>query len=443
MNFFPLLWYSALGGLGYFIYTRYISTSYLVNIWPYPLLNIYGVCSIYVIHELLVRIKQCVRVQDKPESVDTYDVCCIVPCHKTGLSLQKILPNLVHVFGRHNVYIADNGREPDVDTHQVCSNYGVHYRHYNIPNKTYALVQTAIHIEDTTNCKYVVLLDDDTMIDQCFYVRQDLLEQPLVAGYCCNITIDTPKNFWEKVIDFEYRTISYSNSLKPCIHFCHGIICVYHLRRMISIYSKLCTLPHGLPFGEDSFAGIDFRLGGYRLLHDDMNTIKTYCPSRFFSFGRRLQGFGASSIFKQRVLRWYLSWIRRVPQELALMLSYDTGTWCGNINYRLQLIWYFFIMVVGSSWVFFAIHVYLTKTYFEFGILHAVLYIVNCISAFIRFSGFNPQLRHGVSWYVPFLVPIMNVVVCLMLTTSFFITLLYYIPFVRINYQKTYSLFQK
>jgi hypothetical protein len=443
MNWFPFVWFPSVAGLGYLVYKYYILSAHHLSIWDNSLLNIYGVCSIYITHEILVRLKRvCCYAPSSIETVDD-DVCCIVACHKAGLSLHNILPNLIKVFGAGNVYIADNGKTPDINTKQVCLDHDVNYRFYDIPNKTNALIQTAIHIEDTRECQYVVLLDDDTHIPETFFVRKDLLEQPLVAGYCCNITIHHPKNFWEKVIDFEYRSISYSNSMKSTIPFIHGIICVYHLRRMISIYSKLCTLPHGLPFGEDSFAGIDFRMAGYRLLHDDQNTVQTFCPQQLFSFGTRLQGFGASSIFKQRALRWYLSWIRRVPQELALMLCYDTGSWLSNITYRFQMVWYFFIMVIASSWLLFAIHVFLTHTWSQFGILHGILFCVNTLTAFIRYSGFNTHLKMGVSWYVPFFVPIMNIVVCCLMTFSFFMAILYYIPFVRIDYKKTYNLFQK
>lgn len=443
MNWFPVVWYPCVTGIGYLLYKYYVFHHAYLSLWDKNIMNIYGVCTIYVTHEILVRIKKCFKSDEKVESTKNEDVSCIIACHKAGRTIENILPNLVKVFEDINIYIADNGKEPDQETKRVCYEYGVNYRYYDVPNKTNALIQTAVYIDETNPTKYVVLIDDDTILDETFVLRKDLLEQALVAGYCCNITIHNPKNFWEKVIDFEYRSISYTNSLKPCIPFVHGIICVYHLRRMITIYSKLPTLEGGLPFGEDSFAGIDFRMAGYKLLHDDQNTVQTYCPRQLFSCRGRSQGFGASSIFKQRALRWYLSWLRRVPHELALMLCYDTGTWIGNIGYRFGMVWYFFIMVVASSWVLFAVHVFITKTWVQFGILHGVLFGVNALTAYIRYSGFNEHLRKGVPWYTPCFVPFMNIVVCLLMTISFFMAILYYIPLVRIDYKKSYNKFQK
>jgi hypothetical protein len=249
----------------------------------------------------------------------TINVSCIIPCHKTGESLINNLPNICKIFNNNYVYIADNGIVEDEYVKEICKIYDVNYLFYPIPNKTYALLETAIYIEKFNKTKYVVLLDDDTYLDTDFYIREDLLKKPMVAGYCCNIVINKPNNLLEQLIDFEYRSISYTNSLKSSLQFCHGIIAVYHLRKMITIYSKLCTLPGGLPFGEDSFVGIDFRLAGYKLLHDDLNIAKTYCPDKIISCTSRDQGFGASSLFKQRVLRWYLTWKRTVPQEIALL----------------------------------------------------------------------------------------------------------------------------
>lgn len=369
----------------------------------------------------------------------TINVSCIIPCHKTGESLINNLPNICKIFNNNYVYIADNGIVEDEYVKEICKIYDVNYLFYPIPNKTYALLETAIYIEKFNKTKYVVLLDDDTYLDTDFYIREDLLKKPMVAGYCCNIIIDKPNNLLEQLIDFEYRSISYTNSLKSSLQFCHGIIAVYHLRKMITIYSKLCTLPGGLPFGEDSFAGIDFRLAGYKLLHDDLNIAKTYCPDKIISCTSRDQGFGASSLFKQRVLRWYLSWIRRVPQEIALLLYYDTGTLIGNISYRLDILWYFIISIIASSWLILVIKVLITNTWLNFGILHGILYIVNMLSAFVRYFAFGDILKKEINWYIPLFVPIMNIIVCIMMTLSFIITIFYYVPFVQIDYNKTYN----
>ena len=47
----------------------------------------------------------------------------------------------------------------------------------------------------------VVLLDDDTELENDFFIRHDLLEDPCVGGYCVGIAINrSPQfNIWEVV----------------------------------------------------------------------------------------------------------------------------------------------------------------------------------------------------------------------------------------------------
>jgi hypothetical protein len=449
---FPSVWFPCLGALSWLLYSHYIQKHPYVHATEQQWLNIYGVCFIYLGVEAGSRLKRLYYDMCSGRTNDddgwtissNDDVCCIIPCHKSGDSLRTILPTILESFSTGNVYVADNGNERDVETIEVCQDYGVHYVFYDIPNKTYALLETAKVIEkERQDIQYTVLIDDDTHVEPPFKIRKDILAKPLVAGYSSNIGIHSPSSFWEYLVDFEYKSISYHNASKPCIQFCHGIIAVYHLRKMITIYSKLCTLPGGLPFGEDSFAGIDFRLAGYRLMQDEQNMVHTFCPKTLFNWpcqrGLREQGFGASSLFKQRVLRWYLSWPRRVLQELSLFFIYDCGSWWENFQYRLFILWYFFIVIVSSSWFFFAAHIAVQHTWKENLYLHGFLFATNVGGAYIRMSGFHPNMRKDVRWFVPLLIPLMNITVCCFMSMSLCISLFYYIPFNRVNYDLTYA----
>lgn len=461
MNFFPIIWYPFLAGSAYGMYLYYNRSS---NFWDTffgrrdenhePWLEILMTCLLYITFELI----QCVLTQrsrrQTPQLKYDPQVCnegvhVIIAAHKAFDSLQKILPSVLAAFPSHHIWIADNGVERDDATQRHCEELGVQYRFYPIPNKTYALYQTAQEIYDTYHdeAPALVLLDDDTRLPDFFFVRKDLLSQPLVAGYCVGIAIEKtpPYNLLEHLIDFEYRTISYRNECKAnhgTIHFLHGICAIYNTRRMLMIYSKLCTLPHGLPFGEDSFAGIDCRLAGYRLLQDNLNVVTTFCPRRIlpsFSYTRE-QGFGASSLWKQRALRWYLSWPRRLPSELALGLFYDAGNWTGNLFYRMDLLWYLFIILVSSFWPFYLIEIGVQqKSWTLFGYLHLFLYGTSTATAFLRHAAFPPLLKQNVDRRVLLAVPLLNLTTCVLMACSFIISLLYYIPFRRIDYKKCYA----
>ena len=202
----------------------------------------------------------------------------------------------------------------------------------------------------------MVLLDDDTLLDEDFFIRHDLLKRPECAGYCVGIGVDRspPLNLWEIAIDFEYRSISYSfgaRATMSTIPFCHGICAVYKLGLLIEQYEKNWSLPGGLPFGEDGYAGLDFRLAGYTLLQDNANLVLTYCPRRFFPplfANGRVQGYGASSLWKQRACRWFLSWPRQMPRELWLVFTYNAGSFLGNIQYRIYFLWWMALNLVKA-----------------------------------------------------------------------------------------------
>jgi hypothetical protein len=360
-----------------------------------------------------------------------------------------MLPSVLASFPADKIWIAENGFR-DGKTEVLCAESGVNYRFSSIGNKTHALFLVAKEIDETfgREAENVVLLDDDTILPEGFFVRHDLLAKPLVAGYCVAIAIAKrpPLNLWEHLIDFEYRSISYRNGTKgtsSTISFVHGICAVYRLRRMLMIFSKLCTLPHGLPFGEDAFAGIDFRTAGYRLAQDNYNMVHTFCPRQLFAVcsAQRLQGFGASSIWKQRVQRWYLSWIRRIPAEIALALYYDVGSWWGNIRYRLELVWYLCLMIISSFWVLFIIYVAVNDASWTLlGLLHGALSGTSMLTAVIRYAGFGPLLRSGVNPCVFIIWPFMNMTVCVLMFCSLVMSVLWYVPCKRVEYNKCYQL---
>jgi hypothetical protein len=457
MNLFFFAWYALLAGGAYVTYEYYIMVE---GSWRSPrghhnpLLDVLLTCFLYVNMELIQLALSRIPRKHPPalppphlQAKANAGVHVIIAAHKAADSLRNILPSVLDAFPAANVWVADNGLQQDTDTQALCQEQGVQYRFYPIPNKTFALLKVAEEVAG--NARALVLLDDDTLLPPGFFVRNDLLEQPLVAGYCVGIGVHktSPLSLIEHVIDFEYRSISYRNENRArfgTINFLHGICAVYNTQRMLMIYSKLCTLPDGLPFGEDSFAGIDCRLAGYRLLQDPYNVVLTYCPRRIFPpvcpGALREQGFGASSLWKQRALRWYLSWPRRLPAELALGLCYDAGSWPGNVAYRIDLLWHLFIILAACGWPLYVVHVAATHQSFAMlGILHGFLYVTSVLTAAIRYAAFSPRLKDNVRLPTLLVVPLFNVTVCFLMACSFFIAIFHYIPFRRVNYHKCYA----
>jgi hypothetical protein len=438
---FALTWYGCSGAVlywmsqVYFRHEKWLSADRLVHFAT--------ACGIYIVVEIayFVTTKTC------PDTVQcqrsTKGAHVIVAAHRAYDSLTTTLPSCLKSFSPSQVWVADNGYE-DTETSRLCLELGVHYRYFPIGNKAYALLAVAREIETTLGdeATVLVLLDDDTQLPPSFFIRHDLLAQPLVAGYGVAIAIDRqpPWNLWENLIDFEYRSISYRCGTKPTLPFIHGICAVYRTRAMTTFFSKVCTLPHGLPFGEDAFVGLDIRLAGYKMLQDNHNMVLTYCPRSLLSCRGRAQGFGASSLWKQRTQRWYLSWPRRIPAELALALSFDTGTWYGNIRYRVEGIWYAFIMFVSSTWILHVVYIVVNNTsHIDFAILHGLLSGTAMLSAVIRYAGFSPLMRQGMNPLILPLVPLMNLTVCFLMCCSLILSVVWYIPWKRIDYKRCFA----
>lgn len=237
-------------------------------------------------------------------------------------------------------------------------------------------------------------------------LRQDTKKTPLLIH---------GTRFFIQAIDFEYRAISHAFGARATcstLPFCHGICAVYKLDLMIEMYSKNWSLPGGLPFGEDGYAGIDYRMAGYNLLQDNANVVLTYCPRRFFPpvFSRgRVQGYGASSLWKQRACRWFLSWPRQLPAEFWLFLTYRAGTWYGNVQYRIYAIWWFFLNCVSVAWVPYMFFVWLKhESWFLVLLLKGMLTVTGILVSVIRIIAFPSKLRRGTHFLSPLCSPILG-----------------------------------
>ena len=459
MNYFPFLWFPFLGISSYLIFFKcldlknisqfFLNDGMFEHFWIFPFYFFSEICYLLLNYigekrdEIFLK-----NISETMKLISLENTAVIIPCHKGYEEIKKNRLQLQMKF-KENIFIADNnnneGKNEEFETY--CFQYGLHYLYYPIPNKTNAILQTTEYIKKTFPLiKKIVLLDDDTVIKDDFFIRDDLLMDPTTAGYTCCIGIHNikEKNLLSKWIDFEYRSISYRNRTRNfhTLKFLHGIICIYKIDSLLQIFRWNQCNPGGLPFGEDAYAGLKAREIGYQLKQDHLNTVYTYCPNRFFHFqGGRTQGYGASSLFKQRVLRWYLSWPRRLGNEFALLFYYDCGSWFGNFLYRLDFIWYIWILGNACWWIFIIWNTdfYKLSSFLWFIYIHVAFIGMNGITSSIRKCCMNSKEREHIQWYVPLTFPIFMFSLLFFYAISFFISIFYYIPFFRIDYSSCYQ----
>lgn len=281
-----------------------------------------------------------------------------------------------------------------------------------------------------------------------FFVRHDLLAKDRVAGYCVGIGVKrSPRfNLWEVAIDYEYRQISHSYGARAASStswFLHGICAVYRLDKFFEIFEDNWSMPGGVPFGEDGYAGITARQKGYRLLQDNHNLVHTFCPDRFFppcGKGGRVQGYGANSLWKQRACRWYLSWPRAFSSEIHLFFTYKAGSVLGNVQYRLYVLWRIFLDVVGVIWIpYFCYILFIDGSWNLYFLLKGMLVSTSILSTICRILVFPRKLRRGIHPMAPFVTPIFTFGSDFLRFCSFFICMFWYVPFVRIGDLKFYE----
>ena len=454
--YFAFTWYALIGLLIYLYinnieemdltYMDVIDNKYFRMFWNFPL---YVFMEILFLSIILYDNWKSPKRENIKKSDTVEDIHVIIPAHKADQTIEGNIEHLVDLF-HNNIWIAENdgNTEENEFLKNLCQKYQIHYVHYETANKTNALYLTAKVIrEKYSRCKNIILLDDDTILPSTFFIRHDLLEDETTAGYCCCIGVNKNEekfNIVEHWVDFEYRTISFRNRARnyQTLKFLHGIICVYRLNAFLEIFRFNPCLPYGLPFGEDAFAGVSTRMLGYQIKQDNYNTVLTYCPNQLFTFCKngREQGYGASSLFKQRALRWYLSWPRRLCQEISLFLSYDAGSWFGNVLYRLDCLWYIFILYVSIIWMHFFQRIALGEFSFSsFSYIRLGFMIVSTLSCYLRILIMNENEKKNVNPWVLLTFPFFLLFVLFLYGVSFLISIFYYIPFKRIDYQKCFG----
>jgi hypothetical protein len=455
MNLFLFIWYPTICLIFLYIVISFSKVpnnsiqisenEYLQRLWNFPF---YFAIEIMFWILALFQKNNKKQINNINKELSKENVQVVIPAHNAEQTIRDNLNNIITIFP-NKIWIADNNNknEENESLKNFCFINNTNYVHYNIPNKTNAIYETVKKIKiEKPSTKYIVLLDDDTVLCENFFIRTDILNEPAVGGYCCCIGINKNKeniNLWEHWIDFEYRTISFRNNGRNLFtqKFLHGIICVYKIDVLLEVFKWNYCLPNGLPFGEDAFAGVQARMFGYKLKQDNENYVLTYCPTKLFSFNNnRQQGFGASSIFKQRSRRWYLSWIRRIPAEIALFLCYDTGTWIGNILYRIDNIWYIFLLFASIHWVQILSKVLYYNNINSFLFIHIAFFITTILISYFRLVFImTPIEKKNVQWFVPITYPLFLLTLLFLYASSFFISIFNYIPFYRINYKKIYK----
>jgi glycosyltransferase involved in cell wall biosynthesis len=454
-TYFVAIWW--LGVIGVLIamyylgvYDWYVNESIFSETW----IAIVFFCSVIVVAELVYSffyyIKQVPEISEEERNWNKIATktrtVCIIPCHKAAEGLPEVLEILVQIFSPDKIWLADNANQatsPD-NTKEVAEQFGCRYVYFPVGSKTNAMSRTLrIAYRNDPTLEYAMFMDDDTILSTDFVIRTDLfLNNERMAGYVPHMAIKKSDEwkFWEEGCDYEYRMITHHNSISGHYHslkFLHGLVSVYRMDRALILYANNPCSQGGLWWGEDAWSGIQCRQNNWYLGKDDAQVAFTFSPTTLLFTGGREQGYGAASLWKQRCMRWYTSWMRRIAMEILMFLSFDAGTILGNFTYRLEMVYYFYLIASMTLWPYFLIKIAFFGSgdgWIDWLWLHLFLAITAISVAYLRNFNMPKVLRMGMKSVLTY--PVLAAALTIMYAISFWVAVLWFIPYSR-DYRKS------
>lgn len=250
----------------------------------------------------------------------------IIACHNSEDILPYTLEATLKHFPGESIYIADNHKVIPTKnfSKEICEKYGVNYIYTQVSNKTLALRNTVKSIN--SKYEYLILMDDDTLFPENFYINEDVFSDEKVGCIGFGIKIKNKKNFIERCVDIEYKLYSYNCFSRNFGSIDFGVGIAYMMKK--ELFKKCIDInpcDGRLPFGEDGIQGLICRQNGYIILQDLNNFFLTYCPDKLFtcSKSKAISGYDAGTLWKQRPLRWYRSGTVRLVLELSTIFCFN------------------------------------------------------------------------------------------------------------------------
>jgi hypothetical protein len=176
----------------------------------------------------------------------------LVPCHKSEMEIARTLRSILkNQIPPENIVVVDNSNSPTApdNTAQVVRELNPQIKYIYITRglKSLALLVGLHQLPD--HVKYVVHIDDDTIIPPFLASTYSLFKEPETVGVSLGITA-FPGNLLQRLVDFEFKVISvwrYFRSIYSTVWFTHGIIGIWRRKHIEELFEEH---PY-LPFGED------------------------------------------------------------------------------------------------------------------------------------------------------------------------------------------------
>lgn len=386
--------------------------------------------------------------EDYPTVIVNKETAIIIPTHMSS-DISLVLDRILLHFPAENVFIADNADScfpPYDSTRIIAEEYGVNYSYYPIPCKTNAMVRTAEKIPE--KFRFIMCLDDDTLLPETPFAINAQLFTEDTAGITYLLRVYEPENLLQRVIQYEFLLLSWRSYFKSrwsTMKFLPGIIAVWRRNLFHEIYNQNpCRYtPTGkyLPFGEDGWSGYIARKMGYTLKIDLTQMVYTRAPPKLCCGGLWGQGYGSSTVWKQRAMRWYRNYLRRLPMELWLLITYlpnGRRRWEKKAVFTLDWFYGLFLILGSLSIPVVFAQVLIGKLEFWiYAVLHAAMYGSGVINGlWMRWYTLRGREELAPDYRVIFTFPFFTTWIGFARLWGSLGSLLYYTPCVIGNFKK-------
>jgi len=159
-----------------------------------------------------------------------------------------------------------------------------------------------------------------------------------------------------------------------------------------------------MPYGEDAWIGSDAISNDERIAAELRCWVRTYAPSRLLpacgcGTGAREQGYGASSIWKQRALRWYTNAPRRLLIRVAQLVHYQAGSISRNAWFRAFMLFHIVQVVSNVLMPVYLVHTALSSPMAAMQTLRHLVFVLGAfrylkslvVASFVSWR--DPELR--------------------------------------------------
>jgi len=364
----------------------------------------------------------------------------IIPCHQSEAEIANTCRSIMRYLPPQNIVVADNANSvhPPDETRAVVKavDPDITYLFIQRGLKTLALYNGMLQLPQ--HVEYILHVDDDTVLPEDMVFDEKWFEDASVAEVTYPF-FPREENLLTSCIGLIFRLnfhMSYfANVTSGTSLWAPGIVGL--VRR--SAFMKVFPDHVFLPFGEDAFLGTLLLANNWKIKRDMRSNVVTFAPPVFFTpcaSSSREQGYGATSLFKQRAQRWMVTQLRRMTWTFLLLFTFRAGSLWSNIWFRIMTVQApiaTLISLLATPWaIVTALSHQGLLVWFPFVLRAWTVYYVGSVLQLlvINYCFWRHRPDYQIRWTTILFTPVVNTFISLCRPVGHALSVFYWIPFV-------------